>query len=237
MILDDNDEKLEAIRNWDDAPVYYRYIATDDVEVSGKNAQAQGKSFWQDHYKLMRGTIPEVVDTNIFDRPHQRRPPTVHMSYSDIARSSGPPLTQSQTNSQDGESVDTTIASNVYRQDTNDSGMNIITGLSLMKKRMKKIDNQREAFTTKQQRMDKSISTVTRFVSKLSADILAVRIDMNIMSDNLEKKFNEIIALLATTQNPTRKVARGTSSSPVKHAASKKGHVDAFGGVVTQMKT
>jgi hypothetical protein len=60
---------------------------------------------------------------------------------------------------------------------------------------------------------------------------------MNKMSDKLEKKFNEIIALLATPQTPTIKVARGTNSSPVKHAASKKGHVDAFGGVVTQRKT
>jgi septation ring formation regulator EzrA len=101
--------------------------------------------------------------------------------------------------------------------------MNMITGLSLMKKQMEEIDNQREAFTTKQKRMDKSISTVTRSVSKLSADILAVRIDMNIMSDELEKKFNDIIALLATTQmpampsSPTREVARGANSSPVKH--------------------
>jgi hypothetical protein len=84
----------------------------------------------------MSGTIPEVVDTNMFYRPHQRHPPTVHMSYSDIERSSGSPLTQSHTNNQDGESVDTTIASNVSHQDTNDSGMNMITGLSLMKKRM-----------------------------------------------------------------------------------------------------
>jgi hypothetical protein len=234
MILTYIDETLEAIGNWDNASVHYRYITTEDVEVSGKNAQAQGKSFWQEHYKLMSGTIPEVVGTNMFYRPHQRRPQTVHMSYSDIARSSGSPLTQSQNNSQDGTSVNTTIASNVFRQETNDSGMNMITGLSLMKKRMEEIDNQREAFTTKQQRMDESISTVTSSVSKLSADILAVRIDMNIMSDKLEKKFNEIIAILATTQtpaipsSPTRKVARGTNSSPVKHAAPKKGHVEAF---------
>jgi hypothetical protein len=67
MILTEIDEKLEAIRNWDDAPVHYRYITADDVEVSGKNAQAQGKSFWQEHYKLVSGTIPEVVDTNMFD--------------------------------------------------------------------------------------------------------------------------------------------------------------------------
>jgi hypothetical protein len=157
----------------------------------------------------MSGTIPEVVDTNTFDRPHQRCPPTVHMAYSDIVRRSGSPLTQSQTNSQDGESVNTTIARNVSRQDTNDSGMSMITGISLMKKRMEEIDNQRVAFTTKQQRMDKIISTVTSSVSKLSADILPVRIDMNTVSDKLEKKFNESIALLATTQTPTRKVARG----------------------------
>jgi hypothetical protein len=97
--------------------------------------------------------------------------------------------------------------------------MNMITGISLMKKRMEEKDNQIEAFTTKQQRMDESISTATSSVSKLSVDILAVRIDMNIMSDKLEKKFNEIIALLAATQtpampsSPTRKLARGTIMS------------------------
>jgi hypothetical protein len=119
----------------------------------------------------------------------------------------------------------------------------MITGISLMKKQMEEIDNQREVFTTQQQRMDESISTITSSVSKLSADILAVRIDMNIMSDKLEKKFNEIIALLATTQtaampsSPTRKVAHGTNKSPVKHATSEKGPVEAFGGVVTQGKS
>jgi hypothetical protein len=213
------------------------------VEVSGKNAQAQGKSFWQEHYKLMSGTIPEVVDTNKFDRPYQRRPHIVHMSYSDITRSSGSPLTQSQNNSQDGASVDTTIASNISHQETNDSGMNMITGLSLVKKWMEEIYNQREEFRTKQQRMDESISTVTSSFSILLADILAVRIDMNIMSEKLEEKFNEIIALLAKTKrpsmpsSPTRKVARGTNTSPVNHAASNKGPLEAFGGVVTKSKT
>jgi hypothetical protein len=37
--------------------------------------------------------------------------------------------------------------------------------------------------------------------------------------------------------SPTRKVDRGTNTSPVKHAASKNGPVKAFGGVVTQRKT
>jgi hypothetical protein len=242
-ILIDIDEKLEAFGNCYDASVHYRYITMDDVEVSGKNAQAQGKSFWQEHYKLTSGTIPEVVDTNKFDRPRQQRPQSVHMSYSDIARSSGSLLTQSKNNSQDGASVNTTIASNVSRQETNDSGMNMITGLSLMKKWMEEIYNQREAFTTKQQRMDESIRKVTSSVSNSSADILAVRIDMNIMSDQLEKNVNQIIALLATTQtpampsSPARKVAWGANTSPIKHAASNKGSVEAFGGVVTQRKT
>jgi hypothetical protein len=44
-ILIDVDEKLEAIGNWDDASVHHRYITMNDVEVSGQNAQAQGKSF------------------------------------------------------------------------------------------------------------------------------------------------------------------------------------------------
>jgi hypothetical protein len=166
----------------------------------------------------MSGTIPEVVHTHRFDRPYQRRPQIVQMSYSNIARSSESTLkTQSQNNSQYYASVDTTVVSNVSCQETNVSGMIMITGLSLMKKRMEEIVNQREAFTTKQQIMDESIITVTSSVYKLTVDILAVQIDMNIMSDKLEKKFSEIIALLATTQtaavpsSPTRKVAQGTN--------------------------
>jgi hypothetical protein len=58
-ILIDIEENLEAIGNWDDASVHYRYIIMDDVEVSGQNTQAQGKSFWKEHYKLTSGTIPE----------------------------------------------------------------------------------------------------------------------------------------------------------------------------------
>jgi hypothetical protein len=108
---------------------------------------------------------------------------------------------------------------------------------------VEEIDNQKEALTTKQQRVDEIISTVTSSVSKLPAHILAVRIDMNIMSDKLEKNFNEIVALLATTQTPAMPsspiimVAQGMNSSAVKHTAPKKGHVEAFGGVVTQRKT
>jgi hypothetical protein len=104
--------------------------------------------------------------------------------------------------------------------------MSMITGLSLMKKWMEEIDNQREVFTTKKQRMNESIITVTTSVSKLSTYILAVQIDMNIMSDKLKKKLNEIIAILATTQtaampsSPTRKVDCGTDNSPVKHSSS-----------------
>jgi hypothetical protein len=78
-ILIDVDAKLDAIGNWNDASVHYRYITMDDVEVSGQNAQAQGKSSWEEHYKLMSGTLPEVVDTNRFDRSHQQLPQSVQM--------------------------------------------------------------------------------------------------------------------------------------------------------------
>jgi hypothetical protein len=54
------DAKLDAVGNWNDASVHYRNITMDDVEVSGQNDQAQGKSFWQEHNKLMSGTIQEV---------------------------------------------------------------------------------------------------------------------------------------------------------------------------------
>jgi hypothetical protein len=57
-ILIDVDKKIDAIGNWNDTSAHYRYITMDDVEVSGRNAQAQRKSFWQEHYKLMSDIIP-----------------------------------------------------------------------------------------------------------------------------------------------------------------------------------
>jgi hypothetical protein len=41
MILTDVDEKLDAIGEWDDAPVHYRYITMNDGEVPGQNVQAR----------------------------------------------------------------------------------------------------------------------------------------------------------------------------------------------------
>jgi hypothetical protein len=36
-ILIDVDEKLDAIGNWNEASVHYRYITMGDIEVSGQN--------------------------------------------------------------------------------------------------------------------------------------------------------------------------------------------------------
>jgi hypothetical protein len=58
-ILIDVDAKLDAIGNWNDASVHYRYITMDNVEVSGQNDQSQGTSFWEEHYKLKCGTNPD----------------------------------------------------------------------------------------------------------------------------------------------------------------------------------
>jgi hypothetical protein len=66
-ILIDADAKLDAVGNWNDASVHYIYITMDNVEVSGQNAQSQGKLFWEEHYKLKSDTIPEVVDINRLD--------------------------------------------------------------------------------------------------------------------------------------------------------------------------
>jgi hypothetical protein len=159
------------------------------------------------------------------------------MAYIDIARGREPPVTtQTKNNTPDNAIVDTNIVSNLSRQDnTNMSGLSVFTGLSMMKKRMEEIDKQRDKFTTKQQRMDDSISSVTNSVSKKMADILAVKIDMNKMSDKLEQKFNQIIVILATTHttvassSPTRKVSRAINKSPVKLTSPS-------GGVVTQLK-
>jgi hypothetical protein len=213
------------------------------VEVAGQRGQRQGNSFWQEHYKLMCGNIPDVVHTKTFDRPPQRRSQNVQMSYSNIARGRESPLTtQTQTDAVDDASVDTTVASNLSRQDnTNVSGLSMVTGLSIMKKRMEEIDKQRDDFNTKQQRMDDSISTVTSSVSKLTADILAVRIDMNKMSDKLEARFNQLIAILesapppAGNSSPTRKIARSTNKS-VSSASPGRSPQAPFGGVVTQLK-
>jgi hypothetical protein len=99
----------------------------------------------------------------MFNHPAQRRSQNVQISYSDIMRGRESPVTtQAQHNTPDDAIVDTTIVSNLSRQDTtNMSGLSVVTGLSIMKKRMEEIDKQRDEFTTKQQRMDDSISSMT----------------------------------------------------------------------------
>jgi hypothetical protein len=96
-IMLDIDAKLDSIGNWDDSQVHYRYITLDDVEVAGHKEQGQRKSFWQDHYKLMCGSIPDIVHTNTFYRPPQRRSPNVQLLYSDIVSGQkSPGKTQTQ---------------------------------------------------------------------------------------------------------------------------------------------
>jgi tetrahydromethanopterin S-methyltransferase subunit B len=158
------------------------------------------------------------------------------MSYSDIAKGRESPVTtQRQNKNPDDASVDTTVVSNLSCQDnTNMLGLSVVIGLSIMKKRMEEIDKQRDESTTKQQRMDDSISSVTGLVSKLTEDILVVQIDMNKMSDKLEHKSNQIIASLAMIHTTTE-----AASPPRKNSrATKKTRKQAspFGGVVTQLK-
>jgi hypothetical protein len=191
---------------------------------------------------LICGSIPEVVHTNTFNLPPKRQSQNVQMSYSDIARGCESPVTtQAQNNTPDDTSVDTTIVSILSCQNnTNISGLSVITGLSFLRKRMEEIDKQRDE-STKQQKMDDSIS-VTSLVSKMTADILAVNINMNKMSDKLEQKFNKIFSILVTTHtsvataSPPRKVSRATHKSPAKLTSPGKGSPSPFGGVVTQLK-
>jgi hypothetical protein len=145
------------------------------------------------------------------------------MSYSEIVRGRESPVTtQTQKNTPVDASVDTTVFSNLSCQDnTYMLGLSVATGLFIMKKRMEEIDKQLDEFTTKQHRMDDSARSVTGLISKPTADILEVRADMNKMSGKLEQKFNQIIAILATTHtslataSPPRKVSCPTNKSPV----------------------
>jgi hypothetical protein len=159
------------------------------------------------------------------------------MLYSDIAKGRELPVpTQMQNNTTDYASVGTTVASNLSHQDnTHILGLNPITVLFTMKKRMEEIDKQRDEFMTKQQRMDDSIISVTSSVSKLTEDILVVWIDTNKMSDKLQQKLNQIIAILEKTlmtaeaASPPRKVSRAKNKYPVKLTST-------FGGAVTEFK-
>jgi hypothetical protein len=161
--LMDVDEKLNAIGNWEDGLVHYRYITLNNLEVAGQKGKGQGKSFWKDHYKLMCGSILEVVHIHTFNRPPQRRSQNVQMSYRGIAKVlESLVTTKTQNKNPNDASVETTIISNLSRQDnTHMSGLSIVTGLSITKKRMEEIDKQRDEFMTKQQRMEDSFSSMT----------------------------------------------------------------------------
>jgi hypothetical protein len=166
----------------------------------------------------------DVVHDNTFDRPPQRRSANVQMSHSDIAQDRSSPVTTQQPSSTPDDAIaDTTVVSNLSRKDnTRISELSMVTGLSIVKRKMYEIDKQREIFNSMQRRMDDSTIRVMTSISKLTADILAVGVDMNKMSDKLEQKLNRIIDILetadtpVTTASPPRKVSRATNNSPVK---------------------
>jgi pimeloyl-CoA synthetase len=140
----------------------------------------------------------------------------------------------------DDASVDTTVVS-IFSGQENDSisELSMVPIFSIVKKCMEEIDKQRDEFTTKQQIMDDSISSVTTSVSKLTENIVAVRIDMKEVGEKIEQKLNQIISILATTHtiapaSSPRKVSRVTNGYPVKPASPRKESPSTFGVVVSQ---
>jgi hypothetical protein len=72
MILSDIDEKLEAIGNWDDATVPYRYITTDGV-VKLPQPQLRARTYTQKGQSALRATQVRAALSHAYAVTYQNR--------------------------------------------------------------------------------------------------------------------------------------------------------------------
>jgi hypothetical protein len=90
MLLATIDESLDALGDWDNADVNFRYHSNEKVNIVGIQPCGEQSDFWKKHFagfaKTTVPTVPTVIDTSHLHQPPKgRQNNRVHPSYIDIA--------------------------------------------------------------------------------------------------------------------------------------------------------
>jgi chromosome segregation ATPase len=158
------------------------------------------------------------------------------VSYSNIARGAGSidhtsPTSESNQATTTGQTQATaTVAESVENSlgsgPTAKQPESAISGLSNLKRKMDKIDQERELFQAEHARLEDEASSLTNSLSKLGDDIIAIRQDMTKLSSTLQEdlaEFKNILLRMSETKNapsPRCKAHRRSQNSDPASASS-----------------
>jgi chromosome segregation ATPase len=158
------------------------------------------------------------------------------VSYSDIARGAGlightaPTSESTQATTTEKTQETATVAESVENslgsRPTSKQPEGAISGLSNLKRKMDKIDQERELFKAENAKLEDEVSSVTNSLSKLGDEILAIRQDMTKLSSTLREElaeFKNIFLSMSEKKNapsPRRKAHRRSQNSDSASASS-----------------
>jgi hypothetical protein len=223
------DSDLDKIGQWEECNTHYRYLPSDPITVIGSIPRSTPTTFWDQHLSAFQvGPIPGEISTANLQGPKLKRNAWTKVSYSDIARGAGstahtPPTTASTRATNTGLTEATAKVSESAQNSLDSGPINqpegTISGLSNLKRKMDKIDQERELFKAEHAKLEDEVSSVTNSLSKLSDEILAIRQDMTKISSTLRaelEEFKNILLSMSETKSapsPRRKAYRWNKNS------------------------
>jgi septal ring factor EnvC (AmiA/AmiB activator) len=144
--------------------------------------------------------LGEILMANL-QRPEPKRNAWANVSYSNIARGVGsightaPTLEITQATTTGQTQATATVAESVKNSlrsgPTAKQPEGAISGLSNLKRKMDKIDQERDLFKAEHAKLEDEVSSATKSLSKLGDEILAIRQDMTKLSSTLREELVE----------------------------------------------
>jgi hypothetical protein len=149
------DSDLDKIGQWEECNTHYRYLPSNPITVIRSIPRSTLTTFWANHLSAFQaGPIPGEISTANLQRPRPRRNAWAKVSYSDIARGAGStghtsPTTESTratvtAQTQSSVTVAESAENSLESGPTTNQPEGAISGLSNLKCKMDKIDQERE---------------------------------------------------------------------------------------------
>jgi hypothetical protein len=200
------DSHLEKNGQWEECHSHHRYLPSNPIPVIGITRSTL-TTFWDNHLSAFQDRpIPGYISTANLQRPKPKRNAWVKVSYSDIARGvdsighTAPTSESTQATTAGQTKATATVAESVENSlgsgPTAKQPEGAISGLSKLKRKMDKIDQEIELFKAEHAKLEDEVSSVTNSLSKLGDDILAILQDMIKLSRTLREELAEFKNIL-----------------------------------------
>jgi hypothetical protein len=218
------DESLDAIGDWDNADIYYRFHSYEKVNIVGIQPRGEQSDFWKKYFAgFVKNSIPSIIDTSHLHQPPKgRQNNRVHPSYSDIARGHGHPdndsyvtsptaaetatqQTRQRTATSPGPQVSPTQQDGPARLPSEGA----MSGLANMKCKLAEIDKEREKIINIQHKIRDDVSEMTDSFTKMSGDMVNLRKDLSDLSESVGRQMKKLKEMMSSLINSRLNTTRG----------------------------